>query len=70
MVWGFIRDRASYLPKKYRDARLEFDKLYTGQQVIPPRSTTCSNAAADRMPYAVGQLYVSKYFDEGSKKQV
>ena len=70
MVWSFIRDRSSYLPKKYKDARLEFDKVYVGQTTLAPRSRTCSNGALDRMPYAVGRLYVSKYFDENAKSQV
>ena len=70
MAWSVIRDRSSYLPKKYKDARLDFDKVYIGQTTLAPRTRTCANAILDRMPYAVGRLYVEKYFDENSKTQV
>ncbi len=70
MIWSFIKDKSGYLPKRYKDARLEFDTIYSGQNSMAPRSRTCANAALDRMPYAVGRLYVSKYFDENAKTQV
>ncbi len=37
---------------------------------IPPRSRTCANSVSDRMPYAVGRLYVEKNFDPASKQAV
>ena len=70
MAWSFIKDRSSYLPKRYKEARLDFDKVYNGQTTLAPRSRTCANAALDRMPYAAGRLYVEKYFKEDSKNQV
>ncbi len=37
---------------------------------MPPRSRTCANAILDRMPYAVGRMYVKKNFNENAKGQV
>ena len=49
---------------------MDFDKIYNGQTTLAPRSRTCANAALDRLPYAVGRLYVENFFDENSKIQV
>ena len=68
MIWSFVKDRSSFLPKKYKDAKLDFDKIYIGSTSIPERSKTCANAILDIMPYAVGRLYVKNNFDESSKK--
>ena len=70
MAWSVIRDRSSYLPKRYKDVRLDFDKVYIAQTTQAPRTRTCTNDILDRMPYAVGRLYVEKYLDEKSKDQV
>jgi predicted metalloendopeptidase len=58
------------LPKKYKEAKLEFDKINLGSNSIPERSKTCANAVLDIMPYAVGRLYVENNFDEASKEAV
>ena len=58
------------MPKKYKEAKLEFDKINLGSNSIPERSKTCANAVLDIMPYAVGRLYVENNFDEASKEAV
>ena len=68
LVWSFLKPKTGFLPKKYKDAQLEFDKVNTGAASLPPRSRTCANGIQTRMPYAVGRLYVEKNFDESSKK--
>lgn len=70
MVWSFVKDRTTYLPKVFRDARLDFDKVYAGTTASAARSRTCANAILDRMPYAVGRLYVEDNFEESAKKSV
>lgn len=65
-----IKGRTNFLPKLFRNAQLEFDKIYSGATSIAPRTRTCSNAINDRMPYAVGRLYVENHFSEASKKEV
>lgn len=70
MMWYMIKGRTNFLPKLFRNAQLEFDKVYTGATSIAPRTRTCSNAINDRMPYAVGRLYVENYFAEEAKIDV
>lgn len=65
-----IKGRTNFLPKLFRNAQLEFDKVYTGASSIAPRTRTCSNAINDRMPYAVGRLYVEENFAEEAKTDV
>lgn len=68
MVWSFVKDRSSFLPKKYKDAKLDFDKVVIGSSSLPERSKSCANGILDIMPFAVGRLYVKNNFDESSKK--
>lgn len=70
MMWYFIKSRTAYLPKLYRNIQLEFDKVYTGATAMAPRSRTCSNAINDRMPFAVGRLYVEENFSPEAKADV
>ena len=70
MLWSYLKERTGFLPKKYKDAKLEFDKINSGSSSIPERAKTCANSVLDVMPYAVGRLYVAKNFDEKSKKDV
>lgn len=67
LIWAFAKDRSGLLPKRYKDARLDYDKVYSGNSVQQPRSITCSNLVLNRMEYAAGRMYVSKYFDNQSK---
>lgn len=66
--WSFLKDKLRSLPKKFRDAYNEFEKVYSGSSIAAPRYRTCANNILNVMPYAVGRLYVEKYFDENSKK--
>ncbi len=67
MAWSFIKGSTGYLPKKYRDIRQAFDKVYVGTNSVAPRTRTCADAIQTRMPYAVGRLYVKDNFDSKAK---
>ncbi len=47
MIWSFVKEKTGYLPKEFKDARLDFDKVYTGATATVARSRTCANAALD-----------------------
>jgi predicted metalloendopeptidase len=70
MMWSFVKNEVSFLPKKYKDIKLEFDKVYRGTKSIISRQVICSNYVTDSMEYAVGRLYISKHFDHHSKAAV
>lgn len=70
LMWSFIKSKTFYLPKVYRDAALEFDKVNSGTNATPPRSRSCADDINNKMPYAVGRLYVQNNFDESAKQEV
>ena len=47
MIWSFVKEKTTFLPKEFKDARLDFDKVYTGATSTVARSRTCANAALD-----------------------
>ncbi|RNA08868.1 endothelin-converting enzyme 1-like isoform X1 [Brachionus plicatilis] len=67
MIWVFIKDRTTMLPKKFKDAKLEFDRITKGTISSLPRSLICSNFVLETMEFAVGRLYVENYFNNASK---
>ncbi len=70
MVWSFIKNDVTFLPRKYKEIKLEFDKVYKGTKSIVSRQITCSNYVIEVMEFAVGRLYVSKHFNPESKMAV
>lgn len=41
MVWSYLKDRTGFLPKKYKDAKLEFDKVEN--LFCLPKKNICKN---------------------------
>lgn len=67
LIWSYYKDKFQYLPKRFREIKNELDKVTKGVNTTPPRSFLCSNYVLVSMEYAVGRMYVEKYFDEDSK---
>lgn len=70
MIWSAVKNQLNFLPKKFREAKLEFDRVYKGSKSAHSRSFICSQIIIDSMEYAVGRLYVSEYFNNRSKQAV
>ena len=70
IIWTVVREKVNFLPRKYKESKLEFDKVYRGTNAISSRSISCANMVLDNMEFAVGRLYVAKYFKSTSKKAV
>lgn len=70
IMWTILREKIQHLPLKYKEAKFEFDKVYKGTASTVPRVIYCSSYVLEVMEYAVGRLYVSKHFDEKSKRSV
>ncbi len=68
IIWSAIRKEVFYLPKKYKDAKLEFEEIYRGTKTEEPREQTCAFLTLGAMEYAVGRLYVMDNFDKRSKE--
>lgn len=69
LIWRFMMNRASSMPRKVRSTREQFDRVFKGTSAEPTRSTTCSNYVNDNMGFAVSRLYVQKYFDDNARNQ-
>ncbi len=54
---------------KYRLIQ-NFSKVYDGAKVRPARALSCSNFVNSKMEYAVGRIYISKFFNSNSKYDV
>ncbi len=69
LIWNFMMNRASSMPKRIRSTREQFDRVYQGTSAEPTRATTCANYVNDNMGFAVSRLYIQKYFDENARNQ-
>ena len=67
LIWIVVKDVLSFLPKKFQNAKLDFDRVYRGTKQQAKRPLVCTNMVSNRMDDAVGRLYVSNYFDKTAK---
>lgn len=70
MVWRFIMNQASIMPKRFRNMRQQFDKVFQGVNAESPRDISCGKFVNTAMAFAVGKLYVKEYFDKTARNQV
>lgn len=69
VIWRFMMNRASSMPKKFRSTREQFDRVFKGTSAEPTRTTTCSNYVNDNMGFAVSRLYIKNFFDDNARNQ-
>ncbi|CAF3300718.1 unnamed protein product [Rotaria socialis] len=69
IVWRFIMNRLSDLPKRIRNIREPFDEVFRGTIAQRPRSITCGNMVNNYMGFAVSKIYIKQYFDESARDQ-
>lgn len=69
-VWRFILSRTGVLPRRFRNVREQFDRVFRGTAAERPRSVTCANYVNNNMGFAVSKVYIRTYFDESAKKEV
>ena len=62
--------RVINMPKRYRSIREQFDRLIQGTSAERSRSINCGSYVNVHMGFAVGKLYIEKYFDEVARNQV
>lgn len=61
---------ATALSKPFVDATFEFTKVLSGQAMQKTRGQIMTENVDGLLGYALGQLYVKKYFNEDAKKRV
>jgi predicted metalloendopeptidase len=64
-----MMNRASTMPKRIRNTREQFDRVFKGTSAEPPRATSCANYVNDNMGFAVSRLYIKQYFDDNARNQ-
>lgn len=65
-----ISGYADVLSKPFTDAAFEFTKILSGQAVQKSRGEIMATAVDGTLGYALGQLYVKKYFSGDAKKRM
>jgi putative endopeptidase len=69
-AYAFISGNAQYLSKPFRDARFEFEKVFSGLAIQPARWKTMVEWTDGNLKDLLGQLYVAKYFPPAAKKRM
>lgn len=57
------------LSKPFQNASFEYSKVISGQSVQQPRTKLMVRRVDQQMGFALGQLYVKRYFNENAKKR-
>ena len=65
-----ITTYASILSKPFEDAAFEYSKVLSGQSTQKTRAQLMVNKVDRQLGFALGQLYVKRYFNEDAKKRV
>ena len=65
-----LRRRASALSSDFVTAQFEYNKALTGQEEIKPRWERMYRSTDVNLGFALGQVYVKKYFTEDAKKRM
>jgi putative endopeptidase len=64
-----IRTHDDILSKPFQDAAFEYSKVLSGQSVQKPRAQQIVRRVDRQIGFALGQLYVKRYFNEDSKER-
>ena len=65
--WRTVNAAGSALPRAFRDARFAFLKTVYGLKSAPPRARTCASASDAALGFAIGKIYVAKYFPPAAR---
>lgn len=67
-LWEIVSNASNYLSDDFANAGFEFNKVMSGVQQQRPRWKKSLGTVEGIMGEAIGELYVSEYFPESSKK--
>uniref|UniRef100_A0A131YY98 Gluzincin n=1 Tax=Rhipicephalus appendiculatus TaxID=34631 RepID=A0A131YY98_RHIAP len=70
MGWRAVLMRASYASTRFREAKMNFNKVSRGLMEEPPLWKTCVKLLGSVMKEVVGRLYVKKKFTARAKEDV
>ncbi len=65
--WHDVVAGGSALPKGFRDAAFAFARVLSGVAAPPPRSRVCGSLTDQGLGFALGRVYVGRYFSPASR---
>jgi putative endopeptidase len=65
--WRVISGAGPAAPKPLRDAAFAFERARYGTKTQEPRSRTCVGASDSALGFAIGKVYVAKYFPPSAR---
>ncbi|KAM8706189.1 hypothetical protein ACLKA7_010466 [Drosophila subpalustris] len=68
MMWRFVRHRINNLDDRFDDIKQSFYHSLFGREESPQRWKVCIAQVNTNMGMAVGSMFVSRYFDDNSKR--
>ncbi|KAH8409834.1 hypothetical protein KR222_009267, partial [Zaprionus bogoriensis] len=68
MMWRFVRHRINNLDDRFDDIKQNFYHSLFGREESPQRWKVCIAQVNTNMGMAVGSMFVSRYFDDNSKR--
>lgn len=68
--WHLIQSFASYLSQPFVDEKFRMTSILTGAKELHPRWKRVVSTEEDALGYAIGKLYVEKYFPSSAKQYV
>lgn len=70
ILWRFVRHRVNNLDNSFLEVKQQFYRTLVGREEAPVRWKMCVSQVHSNMGMALGAMFVEKYFDESSKKDV
>lgn len=67
LMWRLTDSVSDYLNDDLRKLELNFTTVATGKKENPPRWKECMSVVNQKMPIAIGSLYIRKYFKPSAK---
>jgi putative endopeptidase len=67
--WRDVDAASVALPAPFRTARFTFTRVVYGAKEQPPRERTCTEASDAALGFAIGKIYVAKYFPPAARER-
>jgi predicted metalloendopeptidase len=67
--WHAIFDRGAALPQRFERVQFAFDRVLEGTLAEPPRSRLCTSAANRVLGFALGHIFVERFFSPAARSR-
>ena len=69
-IWRLMFSFIDEMPKRFRSLKNEFNQIFEGISMRKSRKIECAHYVNSYMGLALSKLYIDKYFDPNSRKEV